>query len=128
MTVLIKNIYQFQGCYWHGCRKCHPGNEVRHDKTIEQKNCFKANGYNLIQLYECEWNEIKRTLLNKQELDEDARQQNINVRDALFGGRAEGFLNPIINALSVRGLIMMRLCHYILLLCFRSLCNWLGKL
>ena len=58
---------------------------------MEQNNHFKRNGYNLVQMWECEWNELKKTLENKNELEHDARQQNINVRDALFGGRTEGF-------------------------------------
>ena len=84
-------IYQFQGCYWHGCRKCHPENEIKYDKTMEQNNLFKSNGYNLVQMWECEWNETKKNLPNKRELEHDARQQNINIRGALFGGRTEGF-------------------------------------
>jgi hypothetical protein len=86
-----KTIYQFQGCYWHGCRKCNPENVVKYNKTMEQNNLFKANGYNLKEIWECEWNEIKKDLPNKTELEEEARQQNINIRDALFGGRTEGF-------------------------------------
>ena len=27
-----KTAYQFQGCFWHGCRKCHPEQEIRCDK------------------------------------------------------------------------------------------------
>ena len=23
-----KTVYLFQGCYWHGCRKCHPENKL----------------------------------------------------------------------------------------------------
>ena len=40
-----KTIYQFQGCYWHGCRKCNPEEVVRYDKTMEQNNLFRSNGY-----------------------------------------------------------------------------------
>ena len=84
-------IYQFQGCYWHGCRKCHPENQERYDRTMEQNNYFCLNGYNLCQVWECEWNEKKRSLPNKRKLEADAVQQNIVIRDALFGGRTEGF-------------------------------------
>ena len=42
-------------------------------------------------MWECEWNKMKKTFPNKREFEEDARQQNINIRDALFGGRTEGF-------------------------------------
>lgn len=39
-------IHQFQGCYRHGCRNCHPENELKY-KTMEQNTYFKSNGYNL---------------------------------------------------------------------------------
>jgi len=86
-----KTIYNFQGCYWHGCRKCHPENIIKYDKTQEQNNVFRANGYKVVEMWECEWNNIKNNLPNKIELEEQARNQYINVRDALFGGRTEGF-------------------------------------
>jgi len=58
---------------------------------MEQVNLLEHNGYNVIQMWECEWNKFKTNLSNKNELEYTARRQNINVRDALFGGRAEGF-------------------------------------
>ena len=48
-------------------------------------------GYKVECIWECEWNKIKNTLENRTELEEQARNQHINVRDALFGGRTEGF-------------------------------------
>jgi G:T-mismatch repair DNA endonuclease (very short patch repair protein) len=60
---------------------------------MEQNNILRANGYDVIEMWECEWNKIKETLPTKKELEYDARQQNINIRDALFGGRTEGFKN-----------------------------------
>ena len=86
-----KTAYLFQGCYWHGCRKCHPENIIRYDKTMEQVNLLESNKYKVVQMWECEWNETKKSLPNKTELEENAIQQNINIRDAFFGGRTEGF-------------------------------------
>ena len=75
----------------HGCRKCHPENKVKYNKTMEQVNLLEHNGYEVEQMWECEWRRIKETLPEKRELEESARQQNIKIRDALFGGRTEGF-------------------------------------
>ena len=86
-----KTVYLFQGCYWHGCRKCHPENKVKYNKTMEQVNLYTMNKYKVEQIWECEWNEIKQSLPNKFELEEQARNQNIKIRDAFFGGRTEGF-------------------------------------
>ena len=54
-----KNVYLFQGCYWHGCRKCHPENTTKYNKTMEQVNLLENNGYNVIQMWECEWSNLK---------------------------------------------------------------------
>ena len=53
-----KIVYQFQGCYWHGCRKCNPENVVKYDKTMEQNNLLRANGYKIVEMWECEWNKL----------------------------------------------------------------------
>ena len=58
---------------------------------MEQVNLCKMNKYKVVQIWECEWNEIKKSLTNKNELEEQARNQNIKIRDAFFGGRTEGF-------------------------------------
>ena len=58
---------------------------------MEQINLLEHTAYEVKQMWECEWNKIKNTLDNKSEIEENARQQNINIRDALFGGRTEGF-------------------------------------
>ena len=86
-----KTIYEFQGCYWHGCRKCHPEQKIRYNKTMEKNNLLRASGYKVVEMWECEWTEFKKNLANASELEASARKQNINIRDALFGGRTEGF-------------------------------------
>ena len=86
-----KKVYLFQGCFWHGCRKCHPENTTKYNKTMEQVNLLEHNGYDVIQQWECEWKQIKSILPHKTEIEDNAKQQNINIRDALFGGRTEGF-------------------------------------
>ena len=89
--IKTNKAYQFQGCYWHGCRKCHPDQIGRYNKTIEQVNILENEGINVIQIWECEWNKQKQQLPNKKELEDIARHENINIRNAFFGGRTEGF-------------------------------------
>ena len=43
------------------------------------------------EMWECDWERIKRGLDNKKELEETARQQTLKPRDALVGGRTEAF-------------------------------------
>lgn len=65
-------VYEFYGDYWHGnpkkyskdiineiCKK--PMGEL-YDKTIERENKIKELGYNLIIIWEMEWNELKRQI------------------------------------------------------------------
>jgi hypothetical protein len=94
---------------------------------MEQNNVLRSNGYNVVEKWEWEWNTIKHHLDDKKELEEQARQQTINIRDALFGGRTEGFkrhvkcnddqnmcdadvvsLYPIVNALDDYALVYGR--------------------
>ncbi len=86
-----KKAYLFQGCYWHGCRTCHPENIIKYNKSMEQVNLLQHNDIEVVQMWECEWNKIKANLNNKALLEQDAKNQNIVVRDAFFGGRTEGF-------------------------------------
>ena len=58
MTLNNKTAYLFQGCYWHGCRKCNPENTIKYDKTMEQVNLLEYNDIKVIQIWECEWNKI----------------------------------------------------------------------
>ena len=62
---------------------------------MEQVNLLESAGYNVNQMWECDWIKLKSTLSNKDELEEHAKQQNINTRDALCGGRTEGFKTHI---------------------------------
>ena len=86
-----KVVKEFYGCFWHGCRKCHPELVGKYDRTMERQNMLEEAGYKVECIWECEWNEIKKTLENKQAIEQQARDQHINVREALFGGRTEGF-------------------------------------
>ena len=56
-----------------------------------RENILNANGYTVERIWGCEWTEIKSKLENKKEIEQQAINQNINIREALFGGRTEGF-------------------------------------
>jgi hypothetical protein len=90
-----KIVQECYGCYHHGCLKCHPERKKKYEQTVERDNIIKHNGFTVESIWECEWKEIKANLENKQEIEQQAREPNINVRDALFGGRTEGFKRHI---------------------------------
>ena len=65
----INIIFEFQGCYYHGCKTCkrtgiNPTSkktyEYLYDKTQKKKeNCIKE-GYKYIEIWGCEWTKIKK--------------------------------------------------------------------
>ncbi len=42
-------------------------------------------------MWECEFTSLKKAMPDRLEREKQAREQNINIRHALFGGRTEGF-------------------------------------
>jgi hypothetical protein len=79
-----KIAYQFQDCYWHGCKKCHPENEMSNYRTMEQIEHLKEQGYKVVEMWECEWNRIKSNLPSKSNSEEQARHQHMDVRKAFW--------------------------------------------
>lgn len=64
-----KKVYEFLGCWYHGCPVCRDPEELHCWKGItmhdlfeefnERKRLFEENGYTLIHIWECEWNARK---------------------------------------------------------------------
>ena len=89
-------VYEFQGCFWHGCEKCFTENTINPFNQIEMgelKNRTKIKnqkirdqGYNLVEVYECELRASagfkKWSKINDVEI-----VTPLNPRDAFFGGR-----------------------------------------
>ena len=59
-------VYEFYGCFWHGCPKCYRPNIINtknqkdigtlNDQTIEKREAIKNVGYNHVSTYECQIN------------------------------------------------------------------------
>ena len=57
-------VYQFHGCYWHGCQKCYKPDDLNKEKnklmidlyneTNEISNKLKNTGYVLEEFWECQ--------------------------------------------------------------------------
>ena len=89
-------IYEFQGCFWHGCKKCYTKDTINtrnqmemgelQNKTKIKNKKITDLGYNLIEVYECE-------LTKNTEFKKWVKVNNVeivtplNPRDAFFGGR-----------------------------------------
>lgn len=73
----LKLVFEFDGCYWHGCPDCYPSrNEINktskitfdelYQKTMERKNIIEQKGYKLLSIFECKWKKIKNDNLYTQ--------------------------------------------------------------
>ena len=89
-------VYEFQGCFWHGCKKCYTEDQINPvtqmdmvelQRATERKNQrIRDLGYNLVEVHECE-------LQKSKEFKKYCKSNNVelllplNPRDAFFGGR-----------------------------------------
>ena len=65
-------VYEFQGCFWHGCPKCYSGATINTKNQIDMEELNKRTlaknkkiqelGYNLVTIYECELIEKTKSL------------------------------------------------------------------
>ena len=89
-------VYQFQGCFWHGCSRCYTGDRINPvnqrdmlelQRTTERKNQgIRDLGYTLVEVYQCELRkdvEFKKWCKN----NTVGIVTLLNPRDALYGGR-----------------------------------------
>jgi len=88
-------VYQFHGCFWHGCPKCYNDdtiNNINHktmgdlyEKTKEKSRQIIDAGFNLTEKWECEWvksKDYRSVIKNSNHIVEP-----LNPRDAFYGGR-----------------------------------------
>ena len=66
-------VYEFHGCFWHGCPQCYPIRDIKHlrlcdrtmhnvyEKTQQKIKLLHALGCNVIEMWECEWTRLKQT-------------------------------------------------------------------
>ncbi|KAL4083555.1 hypothetical protein QTP88_028871 [Uroleucon formosanum] len=99
-----KTVYQFHGCFWHGCTKCFKDREIinnishetmddLYQKTIERSTAIKNAGYNLVEQWACDWlNSITYKNMKKADIADP-----INPRDAFFGGRTNATILRVKN-------------------------------
>ena len=93
-------IYEFQGCFWHGCPSCYPNRTEPHQRleqrcagdvyrcTQKKLNDLKGRGYKVVEIWGCQWQRMKQ---ENKDIATFVDQLNIvepmNPRDAFCGGR-----------------------------------------
>ena len=93
-------IYQFHGCFFHGCETCYNGemfnivvNEsfyTLRERTRRIMQKFKDQGCGVIEMWECNFineNKLTKNMLRMLREKDFFINTNLNPRDALFGGR-----------------------------------------
>ena len=94
-------VYEYYGCFYHGCRKCTPTQRQRErnchpDRTIDEvylatylkTAILRDAGYTVIEKWGCEFAEQKKTDPELQTfLEKFEMVPPIEPRDAFFGGR-----------------------------------------
>ena len=89
-------VYEFQGCFWHGCKKCYTEDQIKSvnqldmvelQRITQRKNKrIRELGYNLAEVYECEI--LKNTAFKKYcKANNVELVTPLNPRDAFFGSR-----------------------------------------
>ena len=95
-----RTVYEFHGCFWHGCPKCYPIRQEKHlrlhnrtvqdayEKTQAKMTTLRQKGYNVIEMWECQWSQLKQTHPDIQSyVDSLQLVPPLNPRDAFCGGR-----------------------------------------
>jgi hypothetical protein len=96
-----KTIYEYYGCFFHGCPKCFPNQELRNPvtrkflkqslkETKEREDELKTMGFNVESIWACEWKKEKEKIEEEKIRNLDIPKP-LNPRDSFFGGRTECF-------------------------------------
>ncbi|XP_068734550.1 uncharacterized protein [Montipora capricornis] len=99
-STAMMSVYEFHGCFWHGCRTCHPQRTDVHptmlDRTmdnvrdlVDKKRIFlQTLGYQVVEMWECSWNALKDS---NQDLVDFLTHRDLQPpqepREAFYGGR-----------------------------------------
>ncbi|XP_073254414.1 uncharacterized protein [Porites lutea] len=97
-----RTVYEFHGCFFHGCPACFPNRRVQirmldrqtmHDlylRTQARDQAIVQSGYALQTMWECEWKRLKASREDIQGfVDGLELVDRLEPRDAFYGGRTE---------------------------------------
>ena len=94
-------VYEFHGCFWHGCPTCHSNNRhckhaLNPDRTMEELyratkakgEALRTAGYQVNVMWECQWDELCKTNpFVKKFVSTLSLVEPLEPRDAFYGGR-----------------------------------------
>lgn len=94
-------IFEFHGCYWHGCPKCFPNGRDEpleddpsdtHNARLSRTNAKimkLSRTHEVVEMWECDFLKLKKKSRAMMNLDSHPMLHStpLNPRDAFFGGR-----------------------------------------
>ena len=95
-----KIVFEFYGCFWHGCPTCiknpfdiHPVKKVSYDSilndTLEREQNLKKDGYEVQTIWECQWEKMKTNTEVSEVVKNIHVKGRLNPRKGFQGGRTE---------------------------------------
>ncbi|XP_071509045.1 uncharacterized protein [Diadema antillarum] len=96
-----ETIYEFHGCFWHGCPKCYDYNTPcgrsgnrkcmgdLYLETLEKERYIKdiLPEFKYVTMWECEWKAFESTLSGNDKKCLKPCPEPLNPREAFYGGR-----------------------------------------
>ena len=95
-----RTVYEFHGCFWHGCPKCYKNKFECHQRldgrtfddvykcTQRKIDSLRQKGYTVVEMWECEWERLKANHPDIRQCVKDYRFiEPLNPREAFCGGR-----------------------------------------
>ena len=67
-----KTVYEYHGCFWYGCRTCYLQRSEEHRRLLDgsmddvrqltdcKKQILLDKGYRVVEMWQCEWERLKR--------------------------------------------------------------------
>ena len=98
---ITRTVYEFHGCFWHGCDRCYPRHRYVKQRTHANRtmeDVFRATqikiqtlrraGYTVLEMWECDWDKLVESDVTVQAFVTDhTLVAPLEPRDAFFGGR-----------------------------------------
>ena len=91
-------VFQFHGCFWHGCPKCYRDRAAKntvngetfdalYTKTVRRTQILRIAGFHVIEKWACDFSLEDRQQAS--ELGLDSKVPQLVPKDAFYGGRTE---------------------------------------
>jgi len=98
-----KKIYEFHGCYFHGCQLCYTNSSFNTVLQLNQHSVYMRHynrmqfirqhmrDYEIIEIWEHTWDKICKESPLREYLEKNTLSETFNPRDSLYGGRTNAF-------------------------------------